>query len=91
MVVVVSARVVRDVSQFVLLVRGGGFLSGDCWMYSEVKDGHKGSKVSERVTGALSLEMRFEARALFPNRQAELSIDLASKPQVSQRFPRLGM
>ena len=60
-------------------------------MYSEVKDRHKGSKASERVTGALSLEMRFEARAMFPNRQVGMSIDLASKPQVSQRFPRLGM
>lgn len=60
-------------------------------MYSEMKDGHKGLKVSEKVNGASSLEMRFEARALFRKRQVSLPIDLASEPQVSQRFPRLGM
>lgn len=67
------------------------FQSGDRWTCSEMKDRHKGLKVSERVDGASSLEMRFEARALFRKRQVSLSIDLASEPQVSQRFPRLGM
>lgn len=52
-----------------------------------MKDRHKGLKVSERVTGALSLEMRFEARAWFRKRQIGVSIDLASEPQVSKRFP----
>jgi hypothetical protein len=47
--------------------------------------------VSERVSSGLSLEMRFEARAWFRNRQVTVSIDLASEPQVSQRLPRLGM
>lgn len=60
-------------------------------MYSEMKDRHKGLKVSGRVTGASSLEMRFGARAWFRKRQAWMSIDLALEPQVSQRFPRLGM
>lgn len=60
-------------------------------MCSEMKDKHKGLKVSERVNGASSLEMRFEARAVFQKRQATMSIDLASEPQVSQRFLRLGM
>lgn len=60
-------------------------------MYREMKDRYKGLKVSERVTGALSLEMRFEARAWLRKRQVRMSIDLALEPQVSQRFPRLGM
>lgn len=91
MVVVVLARVVRELSQFCIFGMSRGFLSGDCWMYSEMKDRHKGLKVSERVTGALSLEMRFEARAWLRKRQVWMSIDLALEPQVSQRFPRLGM